>query len=134
MSSNLSVNLLKISRCLFLALALTGCRSKPDITWSTQAYSSDKHWLATAQGEAGGSFGGGYESTIVYLNQTEQPPLEILGFDRLFPKSNLHLNWVGPRHLEVVIDPGTDPVNSTEVHFQAIKCGDVTITLEPIPH
>ncbi|WP_353071633.1 hypothetical protein [Tunturiibacter gelidiferens] len=134
MSINLRDNLCKLSLCSFLVFALTGCRSKRDISWSTQAYSSDKHWLATAHGEAGGSFGGGYEATIVYLSQAEQQPVEILEFDRLLSKSSLHLNWAGPRYLAVVIDPGTDPINSTEVHFQAIKCGDVTITLEPMPH
>ncbi len=98
---NLRDSLCKLSVCSFIVFALTGCRSKPDISWSTQAYSSDKHWLATAHGEAGGSFGGGYEATIVSLSQVEQQPVEILELDRLFSRSNLHLNWAGPRHLKL---------------------------------
>jgi hypothetical protein len=96
---NLRDNLCKLSVCSFTVFALTGCHSRPDISWSTQACSSDKHWLATAHGEAGGSFGGGYEATIVYLSQAEQQPVEILELDRLFSRSNLHLNWAGPRKL-----------------------------------
>ena len=122
------LNRAKLFQHALLALALTGCREKPDIHWSTQAYSPDKHWLAIATGEAGGSFGGGYESTTVSLKQAEQSPVEILEVDHLFEKAALHLNWKGPQHLEVTTE---SEINPNDVHFQAIKCGDVTISIGP---
>ena len=114
---------------LLTAFALIGCREKldkSDISWSTQASSPDKHWLAIAHREAGGSFGGGYASTVVSLKQADQPPAEILGLDDLLSEQSLHLNWVDARHLEILSDI---PVPTPEIFFQAIRCGDVTISL-----
>jgi hypothetical protein len=115
----------------FLVLAI-GCKSGSEKIWSAGSQSPDGRWLASARTVAQSGFGTGYIGTRVYLNWTKgsQAEVQILGFSYEYevPRgiTNVEMNWVTPTHLEV-----TYKGNPTVV-FQAIKCGDVDITVRDL--
>jgi hypothetical protein len=43
---------------------------------------------------------------------------------------NLEMEWVTPRHLNVVYGESGKPGDKVEIGFQAIKCADVEISVQ----
>ena len=139
MTSTHSRNVLTMRKVmLFMIAALTilelGCQG-PATLWLEQSRSPDGLWLATARGQQWSGPGNAYEATLVYLKWVKgsQPPIQILGFsDQDATTVHVKMEWVTPRHLNVIYAPSSGPNDSVNVDFQAIKCADVEITIQKL--
>jgi hypothetical protein len=110
---------------------LCGCAG-PKKTWSAETPSPDGSWLALAQSQQWSGPGNAYDATTVYLKQASGPRIEVLEFSNQAPVMNLKMQWVSPRHLQVTY--GENAVQDhVDVDFQAVKCGDVEISLQHAP-
>jgi hypothetical protein len=108
-------------------LLFVGCG--PGTTWTAEARSPDGLWLATARSEQWSGPGNAYDGTTVYLKWTTGSPVEILGFSHQYATMNLKMEWVAPRHLNVVYGE-KGPDDKVEISFQAIRCADVEISVQ----
>jgi hypothetical protein len=123
------VRQLAISLAAFLALV--GCHTANEITWSAQSSSSDHAWLALAHTQhTNHGFGGESVGTIVEMKQniSNGGPVEVLEFDE-GPDSvhDLKMNWPSPDHLYITYR-GDSPII-----FQAIKAFGKDVTVERLP-
>lgn len=117
-----------------LFILIAGCQD-PAVTWSAEEKSPDGLWLVSAQSQQWGGPGTAYDATTVYLKWVKgrQPPVEILGFSHQYATMHLEMKWVTPKHLAVTYAPTSKPGDHVSVDFQAIKCADVTISVEEVP-
>jgi hypothetical protein len=74
------------------------------------------------------------DATFVYLKwvRGSQPPVQILGFSHEYGTMNLKMEWVTPKHLNVIYGESGRPGDSVEIEFQAIKCGGVEISVQHV--
>ena len=102
-------------------------------TWSAQARSPGGHWVATARSQQWGGPGTARDATTVYLQWINGPlpPERVLGFSHEYATMNLKMRWQTPTHLDVTYGPSTRAGDHVSVSFQAIKYGDVEISLQP---
>ena len=109
-------------------LVLSGCEQ---IVWTAKVKSPDGKKIVTAK--ANDNTGPGTDGpgvTIVYLDYGNGRPDEILEFGNVsYPTENaaVGIKWLSPTHLEVSYHKGKQ-----DVDFQAIKYGDVEISIKPI--
>jgi len=112
----------------------SGCRGG-EKTWSAEARSPDKLWLASAHTVENSGFGTGAVITIVDLKGTNvsNPPETILSFwhdPSLASQSgatiNLTMKWATPTHLEVTYN------GHAELGFQVVKYGGIDISVRDL--
>lgn len=103
-------------------------------TWSAEARSPDGLWLAIARSQQWGGPGNDYDATTVYLKWVKgsQRPSEILEFSHQYANMHLRMEWITPKHLNVVYAPTSKPGDQVNVDFQAVKCADVEITIQKL--
>jgi hypothetical protein len=129
---------------MLLCSLLLNCTSKEDlIVWNAEFPAPDQSYIAIAETIQNGGFGSAAISTSVYLAQADHSNIktEILGFDCDGPiphaytldnianaggSVSLKLKWTDPTHLHVTYQGGP------RVYFQAVKFGQVVITLEDL--
>jgi hypothetical protein len=101
------------------------------VIWSVEVKSPDGEKVAA--GKTFDNTGPGTDGpsvTVVYLNYKYQKPKEILAFvNNSYPAADaaVDIKWLSSTRLEV-----TYHKDKQEVDFQAIKLGDVEITLKTI--
>jgi hypothetical protein len=132
-----SASLIRAAICLILiglSLAGAGCRDVAT-TWTAETRSPDGLWLATARSQQWGGPGTAYDATTVYLKwvRGSQPPTQILGFSHQYGTMTLKMDWVTPTHLDVAYGPSGRPGDQVNVDFQAVRCGNITISLRKLP-
>jgi hypothetical protein len=113
-------------------LILLGCNDGRT-TWSEEVRSPDGRWLATAKSQEWGGPGTAYDGTSVYLQWAKRPQtaVKVLSFSHNYLTMDLRLVWVNPNHLHVTYGPNPKAGDHVSVVFQAVKYGDVEISLEP---
>ncbi len=114
-----------------------GC-NEGSITWSTEAYSPDGVWHATAHTRQWGGPGTAFVETTVYLDQSrvKGPPTLILAFTHQYSsRMYLKLEWITAKHLDVTYGYGESgrPGDHVDLIFQAVKNNGVEITAREIP-
>jgi len=122
-----------VAACTLLCGCPESCK-EGGTTWSAEARSPDGLWLATARSQQWGGPGTAYDATTVYLKwiRGSQPPVEILGFSHQYATMNLKMEWVTPRHLNVIYGESERSGDKVEIDFQAIKCAAVEITVQHV--
>jgi hypothetical protein len=107
----------------------SGCKDSA-VIYSEEAKSPDGRWLASVSTEQYGGPGTAHLETTVYLKWvlSSTPPIEILSFSNnsAYPAgaTKVKMNWVTPSHLNVVYN------RNATLDFQAVKCADVSISVE----
>jgi len=123
-----------------LCTCMTGC--DPGTTWSAKVPSPDGSWIATARTLQWGGPGTAYDATEVFLEWNPstpppfipiKPPLKIIGFSHDYGRIYLKMEWITNKHLEVTYAPSDKPQDHVTLDFQAIKCGDVEISVKELP-
>jgi hypothetical protein len=111
-----------------------GCRDV-GTTWSAQVRSPDGNWVALARSQQWGGRGGAADATRVYLKWTKGnvPPIEILAFSHEYATMSLNMEWLDPQHLVVTYGASASPGDKVNLHFQAVKCSDISISLRELP-
>jgi hypothetical protein len=117
------VLLLTLELCIFLS----GCKAPP--VSSAETKSPDGKLVATAHTFANSGFRGGPPTTFVYLSWAtgSQSPtliLSLTGGSDVAVDTKVEMKWLDPTHLELKYKEGQS------VDFQAIKWGDVNISLQ----
>jgi hypothetical protein len=103
-------------------------------TWSAESRSPDGLWLATAQSQQWSGPGTAYDATTVYLKwiKGSQPPTQVLLFSHQYATMSLNMEWLTPAHLEVTYGVSARPGDHVKLDFQAVKCGDVDISVRDL--
>jgi hypothetical protein len=120
-----------LAACAFMGGCPEACK-EGGTTWTAESRSPDGLWTATARSQQWGGPGAAYDGTTVYLKWVSQPPIEVLGFSHQYATMNLKMEWVAPRHLNVIYGESGRPGDKVEIGFQAIKCADVEITVQHV--
>ena len=116
---------------LLSILLLVGCQDSA-VIWSAKSLSPDGHWLASARTDQYGGPGTASVQTTVYLKWLNgtQPPVQILEFTNAsaYPSGSttVAMNWRSQTHLEVTYN------GNATLNFQAVKCGNITISVRDI--
>jgi hypothetical protein len=128
--------------CTLVSVLLVGCTSKDSLTvWKDSIPSPDGSYVATVDTIQNGGFGSASIETSVYLAQSGRPDqaTKIVGLscDGPIPRpyvldnvanngGSVHMtvNWVTPAHLLVTYQ------GHAEIDFQAVKFGNIEITLQ----
>jgi len=120
------------SRLLALAIGsslyLSSCGTA-DVIWSSRKSSPGGLWIASAQTIENSGLGTGGIVTSVYLERPHQSNRKIDIVDLVHDYStqnksiDLELKWTSPTSLEITFD------NNPTITFQAVRCGDVRISL-----
>ena len=105
-----------------------GCRDSPTTTWSTEARSSDGHWLAVARSQQWSGPGNAYDATTVSLKRTDdsEPPTQILLFSHDSARMDLKMKWATPSHLDVAYG------SHARLDFQVAKCAGIDISVQDL--
>lgn len=117
--------------CVSAMLIVSGCHDSPTITWKSEQPSPDGHWVAVAHSEIIGNFGGQYDQTLVQLKEVgrQSPENTILILSHEYKDIILSMNWDTPSHLSIRYRESPRPGDHVDINFQAIKCGNVTISV-----
>lgn len=130
----LSLRFTRVRRLLPLLALLAGCSKDPETVWSTSAINPDGDWVATAKALSWSGPGNASSGTAVYLKRPKQADSEatrVLFVAHEDPTMNVTLTWATSKHLHVRYGPKVR--DRTVVEFQAIKFGDVEISIEKAP-
>ena len=120
-----TIALLRMRMLLALVVGFmaSGCR---DATiWSAEAHQPNGQWLAQAHTIQESGPGTDAVYTEVYLERTagRKRPILILSFSDDPISFHVQMNWLTPSHLEITY------ADFAEIDFQAIKCGDIDISV-----
>jgi acyl CoA:acetate/3-ketoacid CoA transferase alpha subunit len=111
---------------------MCGCKN-PEIVWSTESKSPDGKMVAKGQALANGGFGvSGIPATFVYLNfavgsQKSKEILEFANDSDGAAAETVEIKWLSPKQLEVAYHK-----DKQEIQFQAVRFGDVDITVKDL--
>jgi len=129
-----------------LCALVLGCGTRDDlVVWKAQTQSPDGLWLAKADTVQNGGFGSAEIHTTVSLERgnAKAGPREVLVVECNGPMPHpyaldndanrggcigLTMTWPNPRHLRLTYETR----EGTYVVFQAVRVGDVDITVEPV--
>jgi hypothetical protein len=129
-----------------LCALVLGCGSRDDlVVWKAQTQSPDGLWLAKADTVQNGGFGSAEIHTTVSLERgnTKAGPQEVLVVKCNGPMPHpyaldndanrggcigLTITWANPKHLHLTYETR----EGTYVVFQAVRVGDVDITVAPV--
>ena len=125
----------RVAWCSVVLIAICagsmGCRDEGTTIWSREVQSPNGKWLASAQTKQWSGPGNAYVETSVYLKliADKQPPVQVLDFpnESDFPGGAVNVEWTSPNHLTVTYR------GQPTFNFQAVKCGDVDISVEELP-
>jgi hypothetical protein len=129
-------SVLRLLAAISLVFVLaSGCRDQGRIVWSREAPSPDGLWVAKAATKQWGGPGTAYVATVVELKwaRGSQAPVQVLSLadETAYPigSTAVEMQWVDSKHLNVLYG------RHATIGFQAVKCGDVSISVEeqPIP-
>ena len=113
-----------------LAASLLASCDDTATDWTVQVRSPDGLWVATTKSQYGAGPGTAWAATSVYLNQTQQRPSEILGFNRRFV--HLDMQWLTPSHLEIRYQQQS-PDDSLKPAFQVVGYAGLDISFRLVP-
>lgn len=118
---------------LSMGILGSGCQG-PATTWSAESRSPDGLWLAFARSQQWAGPGTAYDATTVYLKWIKgtQSPIEILGFSHQYATMHLRMEWITPKHLNIIYAPTSKSGDHVIVDFQAIKCADIEISIQEL--
>lgn len=114
---------------MFATLVLCGCGSGVTTTSKMTSLSPDGKWIAVAEGQEFGEFGGRYNRTVVNLSENNSPKnrYNILILSHQYLTIPLDIKWINARNLNITYFPNSKPSDSVTVDFMAASCGDVII-------
>ena len=112
------------STAALLCTLVSGCKDAATI-WSTESNSPDGRWVAAAHTDQYGGPGTAGILSTVTLRQVKgrQDKIEVLQLSKDATGVDMKLNWLTPTHLEITYK------QPASVHFQAIKCGGIDISI-----
>lgn len=134
-----------LGSAVLCALVLS-CGTRDDlVVWKAQTQSPDGLWLAKADTVQNGGFGSAEIHTTVFLQRenTKNQAQEVLAVECDGPMPHpyvldnaannsgcigLTMTWPTAKHLDLTYETR----QGTDVVFQAVRVGDVVITVEPV--
>jgi hypothetical protein len=117
---------------LGICLGMCGCRNS-EIVWSAESKSPDGKMVAKGEAFANGGFGAsGIPATFIYLNWAtgSQKAKEIMEFANESDGADaeaVEIKWLSSKQLE-----GAYHKDKQEIQFQAVRFGDVNITIRDV--